>query len=249
MLAPAYDYKALGRDQIFRLHIGFSGSFFGSGSSFCFHFLGPLECVCANFSKYCISLASNRQAQFGLVRFFCSSVFECECECHVYDCVYLFCVRVFVQKLNFLAHFGKHFTSHFILCDFIQCCILFYSSLLLLLLLRHRVFHSISLSLPGVYPPFIFVTLIVIMSHTVSISHFLSHSLLRYLLFSISYFLSFAIVLIFAWLCISRVSTLNHHKIKTMNVVGISSCSNVFVCVLHATLDKRNAYIYIHIGT
>lgn len=25
-------------------------------------------------------------------------------------------------------------------------------------------------------------------------------------------------VLIFAWLCVSRVSTLNHHKIKTMNV-------------------------------
>lgn len=28
-------------------------------------------------------------------------------------------------------------------------------------------------------------------------------------------------VLIFAWLCVSRVSTLNHHKIKTMNVSTI----------------------------
>lgn len=132
----------------------------------------------------------------------------------------MFYVRVFVQKLNFLAHFEKHFTSYFILCDFIQCYISLTDFVFLFLLLL-ILLHSISVCL--VLSPFHFCNFdCYYVSYTVSISHFLSFA--HSILFSLSHIFCFAIVLIFAWLCISRVSTLNHHKIKTMNVVGISSC-------------------------
>lgn len=115
------------------------------------------------------------------------------------------------------------------------------SNAIFLVLSSSSSFASFYLTLPGFYPPFIFVTLIVIMSHRVSFSHFLS--LACSISFSLSHIFASAI-LIFAWLCKSRVSTLNHHKIKTMNVVGISSSWNVCVCVslcvcVSATLETR----------
>lgn len=53
---------------------------------------------------------------------------------------------------------------------------------------------------------------------------FRSHSSPLSLLLCVSF------VLIFAWLCVSRVSTLNHHKIKTMNV---STSSFELCCSLY----------------
>lgn len=213
-----YDYKALGarggtRSDFPSAH--WVLLFLCSNSTFCFHFLGSSVCECVYFYKYCILQASNRQAQFGLVGFFLAMCIHCDCACMR--------VCVCAKSQNFLALFPKSISHLTLFYAILSNAIFLVLSSFFFFFFFCSIRSDFALAFAfGFYPPFIFVTLIVIMSLGVSISHFLSFACS--ISFSLSHIFASAIVLIFAWLCISRVSTLNHHKIKTMNVVGISSC-------------------------